>query len=241
MGSTRLPGKVLSDIAGKPALLWLVERIQRARVDDIVVATTVSSVDDPIVEFCNSNHIKYFRGSENDVLGRVASLLRSYPDSLHLEFFGDSPFVDPNIIDSAISFYFDNSSLYKYVSSALSTTYPPGMEVSLYNANSLIEVDKLISADDPLREHCGYNLTRYPQAFPSHCLKAPPEYNFPDIYLELDYQEDLDFLRHVIAGVKNSKSDLFTLADILDFLSDKPWLTTFNQTVERRWKHLRLK
>ena len=88
MGSSRLPAKVLKDICGKPMLLWQVERIKRSRLlDDVIVATTTSQIDDEIVEFCKKYKINYFRGSEDDVLNRVASLIRAYKIGLHVEFY----------------------------------------------------------------------------------------------------------------------------------------------------------
>ena len=78
MGSSRLPGKVLKDILGKPMLLRQVERLKYSRlIDEIIIATTKSTKDDEIVEFCIKNKIKYFRGSEEYVLSRVCKVLEN--------------------------------------------------------------------------------------------------------------------------------------------------------------------
>ena len=88
MTSSRLPGKVLMDIWGKPAIIRQIERIQRSRfIDSIIVATTINASDDVLVELLEKENIPYYRGSEDDVLGRVAggfdlvsnNLLRTYP------------------------------------------------------------------------------------------------------------------------------------------------------------------
>ena len=106
MGSTRLPGKVLADICGKPMLLWQVERIRKSRlIDEVVVATTTSSKDDQIEQFCIKNKISFYRGSEEDVLKRISSLIKDFKINLHLEFCGDTPLSDPQIIDEFIGYY----------------------------------------------------------------------------------------------------------------------------------------
>ena len=77
LGSSRLPGKVLKEINGKPILYWHIDRIKKSRlIDDIIVATTNNPKDDKIVEFCEKYNFKYFRGSENDVLDRIIELER---------------------------------------------------------------------------------------------------------------------------------------------------------------------
>ena len=106
MNSKRLPGKVLENIMSKPMLQWQIERLKRSRlVDDIIIATTDSKQDDPIQKLCEKLNIKFYRGSENDVLGRVNNLLQKFDVEIHLECFGDSPLLDPQIIDEFIGFF----------------------------------------------------------------------------------------------------------------------------------------
>ena len=79
MNSTRLPGKTLRMVAGKPLLGWQISRLQRSRLlDEIIVATSTSSDDDVLEQFCDQNEIRCFRGSENDVLGRIAGAIEAY-------------------------------------------------------------------------------------------------------------------------------------------------------------------
>ena len=105
MGSTRLPGKVLKDIGGKPMLQRQIERIKHSRlIDEIIIATTSSVKDEPIVALSEKLGVKVFRGSEEDVLGRIVGLLRVHQVELHVELIGDSPFSDAQIIDEVIGF-----------------------------------------------------------------------------------------------------------------------------------------
>ena len=133
MGSSRLPGKVLADIHGHPMLKRQINRLKRSRlIDEIIVATSTSRKDNQIEEFCIQNKIKVFRGSEKDVLGRIANLLEKFKFDIHVELYGDSPLLDVSIIDEMICLFYKYHSDYDYFSSSLKTTYPPGLEVSVY-------------------------------------------------------------------------------------------------------------
>jgi spore coat polysaccharide biosynthesis protein SpsF len=240
MGSSRLPGKVLADVCGKPMLLWQVERIRRSRlVDRVVIGTSTSVLDDQIVDFCSKYEIECYRGSENDVLERISSLLLDLSVDLHVECYGDSPLIDPQIIDEFIGFYLKYSHTADYFSSALQTTYPPGLEVTVYPARILIEVNQLISSDDPMREHVGYNITRFPDLYKQCPLLAPCWFSNPETYLEVDTPEDLALLRNIVSHFSGLGQSHFSLGEILSMLRQFPHLVQGNLEVERRWKKLR--
>jgi spore coat polysaccharide biosynthesis protein SpsF len=127
MGSSRLPGKVLMPVVGEPLLLRLVERIKRSQsIDRVIIATTTNSQDDPVARLAESMGCLCFRGSEEDVLGRVVGALRQYDVQVHAEFQGDNALPDPVLIDEVVGYYFEHSQQYDYVTTALKTTYPPG-------------------------------------------------------------------------------------------------------------------
>src|SRR4051794_21708749 len=103
MGSTRLPGKVLMRIGGRPLLAYLVERISRARMlDGIIVATTTNPRDNAIIEECERRGIPNFRGSESDVLGRYICAARACQADIIVRVTADNPFTDPNSIDRVL-------------------------------------------------------------------------------------------------------------------------------------------
>lgn len=240
MGSTRLPGKVLKEICGKPMLLWHIERIKNARLlDDVIVATTTSPSDDAIVKLCNKHHVKYFRGSENDVLSRIASLIRNFNIDIHVEFFGDSPLTDAHIIDEVIGFYLKNNGRYDYVSNSLKTTYPPGQEVAVYRGTALIEADESVPANNSLREHVSLHITQNKDKFKTYNLESPKHYNYPEIYLEVDTPDDFEFISKIMGHFFAKGLEYFSLAQVLDYLLEHPELIKINQKVERRWKKFR--
>jgi spore coat polysaccharide biosynthesis protein SpsF len=242
MGSSRLPGKVLVNVCNKPMLLWQIERIRRSRlINDVVVATSKSSLDDEIEKFCIDNKIICYRGSEDDVLQRISSLLRDLKVDLHVECHGDSPLIDPQIIDEFIGYWFKHNQFADYFSSALKTTYPPGSEVTVYHSKVLLTTNELVAYDDPLREHVGFNITRFPEKFKLCSLEAPPWLFAPEIYLEVDVEDDLYLVRSIFTHFIELNQEHFSLGEILKMLRNNSKLTKVNDAVIRRWKVLREK
>jgi len=103
IGSTRLPGKVLMKIVGKPILWHVWKRLTYCKlIDEIIVATTTDKTDDLIEKVCQKNNIKIFRGSKENVLKRFIETLKYFPGDYVIRITGDTPFPSPNYIDSAI-------------------------------------------------------------------------------------------------------------------------------------------
>ena len=106
MGSNRLPGKVLMEAAKKPMLEHLVNRLRKVKsIDGIILATTENKKDDVLIDFAIKNKIKYFRGSEEDVLSRVLNAGKYYKVEKVVSITGDCPIIDPNIIEQVIRLY----------------------------------------------------------------------------------------------------------------------------------------
>tara|TARA_B100001093_G_scaffold496109_1_gene541348 strand:- start:1288 stop:2052 length:765 start_codon:yes stop_codon:yes gene_type:complete len=235
MGSSRLPGKVLLEAGGKPFLLKQVERIRRAKlIDHIIVATSLESGDDEIVRLCEENKIDVFRGSENDVLDRVSQSLLPYRDWLHAEFVGDAPYIDPIIIDEVISYFFENINDVDYVSNGIEPTYPNGCEFNVYKVDTLIECNKRVAIDDPLREHVDihiYKSSRY------RCvnIEAPEALKRPDLYIELDTKNDFAVLKSIGNHFQSIGKDDFSLSDIIDFLDENPSIARLNSEEHRKY------
>ena len=103
MSSSRLPNKVLLDIAGQPALAHVVERTRRSRmVDDVVVATAKDSLDDPIESFCEERSYLYYRGEQHDVLDRYYQAALIYEADIIVRITGDCPLIDPDVVDKTV-------------------------------------------------------------------------------------------------------------------------------------------
>jgi spore coat polysaccharide biosynthesis protein SpsF len=238
-GSTRLPGKVLKQIAGQPMLMWQVNRILKSGlIDKLVVATSVNPNDDVIADFCKANEIACYRGSEDDVLARISGLLQEYDYDYHAEFYGDSPLISVEIIDAIIGKFMEGQGLYDCVCNSLATTYPPGQEVIIYRSELLVQADNKVETTDPLREHCGIHVTKNPELKVLN-LEAPPEYFFPEMYLEVDTDRDFVVINRIIEHFMAAGNPDFTLRDIIDFFSINPELASYNQAETRHWKSFR--
>ena len=110
MSSSRLPGKVLKDIAGKPMLVHVIERAQKSRqISQVVVATTTDPSDDPIETFCRQRGYAFYRGSLHDVLDRFYQTAREFQADVIVRFTADCPLLDPYVVDNTIkAFLFSN-------------------------------------------------------------------------------------------------------------------------------------
>lgn len=237
MGSTRLPGKVLKPVAGAPLLERIVERIRLSRlIDRVIIATSDAAQDDPIAELAERIGCLCFRGSEDDVLGRVVAALQAFDVDIHVEFQGDNTLPDPQLIDSVIGYYLKFRDACDYVTTALKTTYPPGSEVTVYAARTLVaaaaEWDFVRS-----REHVGPHIYQRPERFRCRNLDAPVEYRYPDIHLEVDTLEDYQVVCRIYEHFLPERPG-FTLSEAIGYaLQSGIWRT--NADVPRRWRAYR--
>src|SRR5438045_1234432 len=148
MGSTRLPGKVMMKIAGRPLLVYLVERISRSRaLDGIIVATTTNPRDNVIIEECERRGIPNFRGSESDVLGRYASAARACSADIVVRVTADNPFTDPDSIDRVVDAITLRGAEY-----AIENDLPVGITGEALTSQALNFIDT-IADTEPWREH----------------------------------------------------------------------------------------
>ena len=237
MNSERLPGKIMKKIGGKTIIEILVERLNYSKfIDEICIATTNSKKDDVFVNFLKSKKINFFRGSENDVLLRVTNTLKYLKGDIHIECFGDSPLIDYRIIDRYISFFYKNK--FNVVTNTIKTTYPPGSEFLIYKSQDLLKLNNLVKKNDKLREHVGYNFSRY-KTFRIKSIEASKKFRYPNFFIEIDKKEDLKVLRSICKNLIDKKKHNFSLLKIIDFLKKNKKISILNSKVERRWKELR--
>jgi len=136
MTSTRLPGKVLMDIGGRPALEQMIRRVKQSnRLDMVTVATTVHATDDPIVALCARMETPVFRGDEQDVLGRFLGAAQNLRADTLVRLTGDCPMHDAAVIDHCIDQFTAGS--YDYLSNVRQRTYPNGLDVEVFTIQAL--------------------------------------------------------------------------------------------------------
>ena len=149
MGSSRLPGKTLRPILGRPTLEFLIERLKRVnRLDEIVVATTNNPRDDVVETLAHRLKVGCFRGSEEDVLGRVLGAAQTYQADVIVEITGDCPLIDPSVVQHCINEYFSRG-----VDYVASKNYVGGMNTQVFSTSVLNEVEQVTRDDPNSREH----------------------------------------------------------------------------------------
>lgn len=231
MRSSRLPGKVLKEVCGKPMLELLIERLQRAgHVHDVMVATTVHPADDEIEALARRLGVGCFRGSEEDVLARVLGAAEAYGIDVIVETTGDCPLIDPAVVERTIQAY--RASGADYVSNVLRRTYPIGMDTQVFAGEVLADVAR--RTDDPFdHEHVSVFIYRHPELYRLLNVAAPEQQTDPELRLTLDTAEDLMLLRK-LADAALSRNIAAGLDDILAALRDRPALRALNAHVVHR-------
>ena len=236
MGSSRLPGKVLKPILGKPVLVHLLERLKRCReLDEIIVTTSTLSENDPIEEVVSDIGVPIFRGSEDDVLGRMIAGLLEHEAIVGVNVFGDCPLIDPHLVDQLITEFKSRPDL-DFLGNDLRTTYPPGMEVEVFKFSALrTSGDRAV--DPEIREHGTLYMRLHSDEFAIENAEAPPEFARTDLSLGLDTAEDFRVISEVFGNFRDSP--VFGLREIIQFMDTNPELKLINSEIPRRWRKYR--
>jgi spore coat polysaccharide biosynthesis protein SpsF len=163
-GSTRLPGKVLEDLGGRPVLEWVVRAAQTAtQIDTVIVATSTGADDDTVADLAASLGVPVVRGSEDDVLSRFVDALDAHPADAVVRLTADCPLLDPALIDAVAGAWAAAQTRFDYVSTVLVRCLPRGMDVELVTAAALRAVDRVASGHD--RVHVTSLLYAEPTAY----------------------------------------------------------------------------
>lgn len=153
MTSTRLPSKVLMDLAGRPMLAQQLRRLKRcATADEIVLATTINATDDPVVALARQEAVSWFRGSEHDVLSRYVGAAREQRADVVVRVTADCPLIDPEVLDRVVNELTDHQSVCDYASNVEERTFPRGLDVEAFFFDTLLRADRM-SRSVLAREH----------------------------------------------------------------------------------------
>ncbi len=235
MGSHRLPGKVLREIAGRPMLAWVVERAGLAdTLDEVVVATTTDPSDDPVARMCAARGYPCYRGSAQDVLDRYYQSAHAYEASVVVRLTGDCPLIDPGVIDRTVRAFLEAG--VDFAANRLpppwKRTYPIGLDTEVCTIHALSRAWR--EAHHPhQREHVMPYLYEEPGRF--QVLVVESEGDYGDLRWAVDTPEDLDLVRQIFALLKSQPD--FTWEHVLALFERQPELLQVNAGV--RHKHYR--
>jgi spore coat polysaccharide biosynthesis protein SpsF len=232
LGSERLPGKVLKEIAGEPMLVRVVTRARRSTsLDDIVLATTEAQQDRLIVNLCESKQWSFFRGSEFDVLDRYYQAAVQYMADAVVRITADCQLIDPEIIDLTISRFLQEGSV-DYVSNTLPPrTFPRGLDVEVMTFEAL-KCAWRKDHNPAWREHVTPFIYRNPDLFEVLGIKNDNDYSY--MRWTVDTPEDLAFLRLVY---EHFEHDHFSWHEVISLLDQKPELIDINKFVVQKNPH----
>jgi len=229
MGATRLPGKVLKPIAGRPMIDYQLERLRRVKnASRIVIATTDQPADDAIAAFCAEAGVDCARGSEADVLARYHDALQRFPADAVVRVTADCPLIDPAVVDAAIAAFAPQQ--YDYVSNMLEHTYPYGMAVEVMSADALREAHREARRPEE-REHVTPFIYRHPERYRLKSLTVTP--NLSHHRWTVDTPEDLQLVSRILQALYPRKPQ-FTMQDVLELLDEHPDWCRINAHVQQR-------
>lgn len=201
MDSRRLPGKVLTDIAGQPLLARTLGRCRQACASHPpIIATSDRPVDDPIAQFAEKTGTALFRGDVNDVLGRALACAHAHGVEHLIRISADSPFVAPTVIDATIALHTAPASRDgqpDITTNVFPRTYPPGTSVEIIPRGTLEQLNRDVT-EPADREHVTRYLYAHPEAFRIQNL-TNPDPSEGSVNLTVDTKEDLERARWIAA------------------------------------------
>jgi spore coat polysaccharide biosynthesis protein SpsF len=230
MTSSRLPGKVLMNLCEKPALQHIIERMKNSKyIDEVVVATTVNSTDNPIVYLCDEIGCKVFRGSEDDVLKRVLDAAKFANADIIVEITGDCPVIDSSYADYLIEKLVDGN--YDYASNIIKRSFPDGYDIQVFYT-SILEKVNVLTDDIADHEHVSLYIYRHPEIFKLYNLCAPDMLNFPEYEITLDTKEDYELIKKIYEKLYPI-NNFFGCQEVVDFLNQNRELLDILKNVKR--------
>jgi spore coat polysaccharide biosynthesis protein SpsF len=229
MGSSRLPGKILRDIAGQPMLAWVVERVRMAKtVDEVVVATTSDASDDPAVDYCVQQGYPVYRGSLYDVLDRFYQAAQLYSADIVVRITADCPLIDPAVIDRTVFALIENDADFSAnrLPPPWKRTYPIGLDTEVCTFEALERAWHEATAPHE-REHVLPYLYEEPGRFKIQVVDA--EQDFGHLRWTVDTPEDLRVVRRLVELLDGRRD--FSWLDVLAVWQSHPELEKINAEI----------
>ncbi len=235
LGSTRLPGKVLKELCGQSVLAHVIARVKAcSAIDEVVVATTTAPRDATIAEEAVKCGVKYFRGSEEDVLARYYLAAKEFHADTVVRVTADDPLIDFQVLDRMLEFYTSERAqgrLIDYLSNNFQKrSYPLGLDAEIISMSALEKAHR--EAEEPYdREHVSPYIYKHPDRF---ALRN--HLNLTDLSAHrwtLDTQEDWVFISEIYSALHKT-GNIFSTKSVLDLLESKPDLMKINAHVKQQ-------
>ncbi len=231
MGSSRLPGKVLMSIAGKPVLWHIIHRLRKCRnVDVIAIATSEKATDDPVVEFARTENVIAIRGPEENVLQRYFLAAAQIDPDVIVRVTGDAPLVDPGLIDELVGTLIREDADYCCGDPSIPSIHEGFSPFSRRALNRLLNE----ASDDPVAiEHVTAYFKEHPEKFRCVHFVVPKEHRFHGTRMSVDTPADLRFMNELYArlGVPAGEAEI---AEVVRILNEQPDLLNINSHIYQK-------
>jgi spore coat polysaccharide biosynthesis protein SpsF len=220
------------DLSGQPALVRLIERLKRSKyLNDIVIATTMNSTDDAVVETAKVQGVKYYRGSEEDVLLRTVEAAEATDADFIVQITSDCPLIDNETIDRVIERILVHPYI-DYAANQLVRTYPLGFSVEVFRTQALRQIEQSIT-DQAVREHVSLYFYEHPEQYHLSNVEAPQFLRHPEYRLTLDTEADYQLIRTIYEALYYDKP-AFDLYDITRYLEQNSQIALLNRHIVQK-------
>lgn len=228
MTSTRLPGKVLMPIAGKPVLQYHLDRLQQSGFP-VLLAITANPTDDPLAAFGQAQGIPVYRGDEQNVLSRFYQTAKTFGLDVIVRVTSDCPLIDGTLIGQAIGEYLQQQDPALYLSNCLERTYPRGFDFEIFSFDLLEDAFLHASQAGELEHVTPYiNRNKSGRVHFRHVTQSPDRSSYR---VTLDTREDFDLIKILI---EDYQAHLLPAAGICQLLDAHPELVQINAQVEQK-------
>jgi len=226
MGSARLKKKVLLKILDKTLIEHIFNRLQLAQeIDEVVLSTSVKKENDVLVKHAENIGLRYYRGSEEDLVSRLYKTAKKFKADAIVRITGDCPLVDHKLIDKMVKFYRNNYKKFDFFTNVFPPTFPQGLDIEIMPFSTLRKL--YLGVKDPLyREWLNCYIMENPKKFRIYNLTNP--IHLLPMRWTVDYPEDLAFVRKIFKSL-DGKNKIFVMKDVLDFLKKNPAIQKINE------------
>lgn len=224
--SSRLPSKVIKELAGKPMIIQELDRLSRSKmIDKIVLATSTEISDEPLAKVVVDEGFTVYRGNLDDVLDRYYCCAKEYQPMHVVRITGDCPVIDWRLVDKVIKTHIEHCNDY----TCLSEEYPDGLDTEVMKFSALEEACRKARFLSE-REHVTLYFRNHENDFRIETISGRE--NWGAMRWTVDEPQDFVFITQVFAELYSSNKD-FSMDDILLLLKKKPKLRNINQGIKR--------
>lgn len=228
MTSTRLPGKIMKEVNGKPLLQYHIERLKQSGID-IGIATTINATDDVVSEFAKQNNIPCFRGSEHNVLSRYYEAAIQFKFDIIIRVTSDCPLIDPHLIRHSVEKYLKFNNKHMYVSNGIERTFARGFDFEIFSFELLKDAYNNAKEQPDLEHVTPYIWKNSSKNVQFYYVKQNIDNS--SFRITVDTPEDFELIKILI---EKYGADKLPYNEIETILASHPELVAINQHIEQK-------